>query len=178
MVSRWSIDERDGELLVLTEREGPAARVGHRLTLVMTRWRAEVQERHGVLHGLRMRIDLSGLQVREGHGGLKPLSFAERELARRQALRALRAKHHPSVDFETDRVSALEHGYDLDGRLRIAGETRPRQLRVHEVADGRVTCSAEVSQSAHGLTPVSFMMGALRVSDVVTVRFSARRPAP
>ena len=38
----WTLDAADGELTVRTAVAGRAARMGHRLTLAMTRWQATV----------------------------------------------------------------------------------------------------------------------------------------
>lgn len=174
MSDTWSLDPSDGELLVLTDREGRAASLGHRLSIEMTRWTAGVIEDAGAPVGATLVVDVSSLQVRSGEGGVKSLSAPEREVARRQALRALHAKDHPRIEYRSEDVRVLDDGYELDGRLTIRGVTRPCRVVVQRRGD-RLSCEATVRQSDHGVKPVSFLLGALRVSDEVTVRWTARR---
>ena len=174
MSDTWSLDRSDGEMFVLTDREGRAASLGHRLSIEATQWRADVTEQDGVPVSAALVVDVSSLQVRSGEGGVKSLSAAERAVARRQALRTLQAKSHPRIEFRATDVRVLEDGYELDGRLVIRGVTRPCRVVVQRRGD-QLTCEAVVRQSDHGVKPVSFMMGALKVSDEVTVRWSARR---
>ena len=174
MSDTWSLDQSDGELLVLTDREGRAASLGHRLTIELTQWRAEVVQEDGVPVSASLVVDVSSLQVRSGEGGVKSLSAAERAVARRQALRTLQAKSHPRIEFRATDVRRLDEGYELDGRLVIRGVTRPCRVVVHD-RDGRLTSESAVRQSDHGVKPVSFMLGALKVTDEVTVRWTARR---
>ena len=174
MSDTWSLDQRNGELFVHTDREGRAASLGHRLSIEVTQWRVEVTEDGGVPVSASLVVDVSSLQVRSGVGGVKSLSAAERAVARRQALRTLHARSHPTIEFRATDVRLLDEGYELDGRLVIRGVTRPCRVVVHRRGD-QLTCEAVVRQSDHGVKPVSFMMGALKVSDEVTVRWTARR---
>ena len=38
----WTLNQDDGELRILTGVAGPAAKMGHRLTIVMQSWQAAV----------------------------------------------------------------------------------------------------------------------------------------
>lgn len=174
MRDTWRLDHTDGELLVLTDREGRAASLGHRLRIELTRWQAEVTEADGVPVSASLTVDASSLQVRSGEGGVKSLSAAEREIARRQALRTLQARAHPRIEYHSSDVRTLDDGYELDGRLTIRGVTRPCRVVVRGRGN-RLVCEATVRHSDHGVKPVSFMLGALKVSDEVTVRWTARR---
>ncbi len=177
-MEHWSLDERDGELVVLTGREGRAARMGHRLSIEMTRWRAEVTEGDDGPVAASLVIEVAGLQVRSGEGGVLPMSSGEREVARRQALRTLGAKHHPLIEFVADQVETTSQGYDLVGELSIHGVSRPRRIQVQTSEEGGVTTlrsEETVRHSDHDVKPVTFMLGALRVSDAVSVSLTASR---
>ena len=189
-VDTWTLDERDGELLVRTDTEGPAARLGHRLTIAMTRWRAEVTEGDAGPTAVRLEVDVSSLQVRRGEGGLRRQSALERAMTRRRALRTLEASRHPTISYAADSVTRVRGGYDLDGELAIRGVRRP--LRVHVSTDDGVDdraddgvddrtdtrayrVQARVVQTDFGVQPVAFFAGALLVSDEVTIELTASR---
>jgi polyisoprenoid-binding protein YceI len=172
----WTLDERDGDLVVRTGVEGPAARLGHRLTIAMTRWRARVTETDGSPTAVRVEVDVGGLLVRHGQGGLKPLSAVERAMIRRSALKTLEATRHPTIVYVADSVGVTDGGYDLDGEVTIHGVTHQLPLRV-EVGplDVGHRTQASLRQSDFGVQPVSFVAGAMRVSDEVSIEVSATR---
>ncbi len=170
----WTLDERDGDLVVRTDVEGPAARLGHRVTIAMTRWRAEVTETDGSPTEVRLEVDVSSLQVRYGEGGLRRQSALERAMTRRSALKTLEARRHPTITYAAS-VTSVTGGYDLDGELTIHGVTRP--LSAHVAADDAVYGAvATVRQTDFGIRPVAFFAGRLLVADEVAVELTATRP--
>lgn len=177
-MTTWTLDERDGELVVTTDREGPAARLGHRVTLAWTRWRAVVSEDDGVPSSVMLTVHLGGLMVRSGEGGLAPLGPVERSMVRRSALKVLDARRHPTIEFRAASVTTVDGGHELSGALTISGTTRPYVVPVTTTptAEGtRHDVTAVVRQRDFGIEPVSFFLGALVVTDAVTVSWSATR---
>ncbi|BBY30291.1 YceI family protein [Mycolicibacterium sediminis] len=177
--SSWTFDPSVGELLVQTHAAGPAARLGHDLTIVMEDWVAELSwsdERPSVAD---VTVQVASLSVLRGDGGVKSLSGPEKALVRSNALKALDAKRHPTIGFRCDDVAATDDGYRLAGSLTIHGVTRPCEVavRVTDVGDRwHLTCESVVRQSDFGVTPYSLMFGSLKVADEVTVSFTATRP--
>ncbi len=178
-MTTWKLDERDGDLVVQTDVTGRAARLGHRLTLTWTRWRAEVVEHDGVPVTARLRVEADSLQVSRGDGGVVPLSPAEKPVVRRTALRTLGAAAHPVIEFSSDDVTESEGGYEIAGELTIRGTARPLAVTVSSapVAGGATQYDVRTTlrQSTFGVKPVSVMIGALRVADDVTVSWTATR---
>jgi polyisoprenoid-binding protein YceI len=175
---RWSLDQADGELLVRTGVGGPAARMGHRVTIAMQRWTATVLERDSQPTALDLVVDVASLRVLRGDGGLKPLSAPEKAAVRRSALRVLDARRYPRIEFHGDTVAAAPGGYDVAGTLTIHGVRLPRTLHVTVTETGRGTHysgQAAVRQTDFALTPYSLLLGSLTVGDEVTVTFSATR---
>ena len=174
--SARTIDPSMGELLVRTKSAGPAARLGHDLTIVMEEWIAEVSWVEDRPTALSVIVQSASLSVLRGEGGVKSLSGAEKALVRSNALRALDVKRHPTIAYRSDEIMATEDGYRLVGSLAIHGKTHPRaiDLRVTDLGDTwRMTCDSAVRQSEFGVKPYSLMMGSLRVADDVTVSFTA-----
>jgi len=69
-----------GRVVVKTTRAGLAARVGHDLTLELTRWSADVTVPADDLSAavVTAELDLGSLVVREGTGGARPLTDSDR----------------------------------------------------------------------------------------------------
>lgn len=173
----WELQHSDDELLIETGVEGPAAKMGHRLTLTLP-WQARVRWRSGQPVAAEMTADVSALQVVRGDGGLTGLSGPEKLLARSNAIKSLNAKRFRYIVFRTDSIERSQDGYRLIGTLDINGMTRERvvDLRVEDAGDRwQMTCRATVCHTEFGLKPYSLMMGAMKVADEVVVSFSAER---
>jgi polyisoprenoid-binding protein YceI len=69
-----------GRLLVKTTRTGLGAKAGHDLTIVVTRWRgrATVDTSDPASSSVVVEVEVDSLEVREGTGGVKPLTDADR----------------------------------------------------------------------------------------------------
>ncbi|AFM15637.1 hypothetical protein Mycch_0822 [Mycolicibacterium chubuense NBB4] len=172
----WTLDSSNGQLLVTTGVTGPAAKMGHRLTIEMTRWQASVQWNGGEPTSMELTTDVDSLEVLRGEGGVKGLSGPEKVLARSNAVNCLDAKRFPQIRFRADDIGKVDGGYRLSGTLEIHGTTRDRVVDLHTEDLGgtwRMSCEARVRQSEFGVKPYSMMMGAMKVVDEVTVSFTA-----
>jgi polyisoprenoid-binding protein YceI len=147
----------DASLEVHTYREGAAARVGHDLVLEVTRWEATVEDGR-----IELTADPRSLEVREGRGGVKPLSDGDR----REILKNIDAKvlRGQPIEFRSTRV---EDGL-VEGELTMGGATRPISARLGPDRRGIVT----LRQSDWGIKPYRGLMGALKVRDEVEVVIS------
>ncbi len=175
---RWSIEGSDGELLIHTGVAGPAAAMGHRLTIAMRRWRATTQWDGGEPVDARLTVDVGSLDVVRGEGGVTPLSGPEKVLVRRNALGSLDARKYTRILFVTNAIEKTDDGYRLSGALTIHGKTRPQivDLSIDDQGDSwRLSSETAIRQSDFGVKPYSQMLGALKVSDDVTVSFAATR---
>lgn len=177
----WHFTQSDGELLLHTDVTGRAKRFGHRLTISMTTWQAAVAWRGTAPASVIATIEISGLEVVSGAGGMKALSGPEKALARSNALASLDAEQFPVITFECPAPSRTETGYDLPGALTIHGVTRPHQVEmsVTEQQDQWLLAfESRLRQSDFGVKPFSLMMGSLAVADQVGVAFTAIRARP
>jgi polyisoprenoid-binding protein YceI len=170
-------------LTVHTGRAGMASKAGHDLVLVASRWSGSLtldpddpsQSR------LVLNVDPTGLEVREGTGGVKPLSDADRaEIKGNLAKKVLRTDRHAEIGFVSTTIAPGPDGsYAVDGDLTLAGTTRPVrfQLDVEPGSPGTtLRASATIDQTDFGIKPYSALMGALKVADHVEIRAEARVP--
>jgi polyisoprenoid-binding protein YceI len=175
------IGPADGSLTVRTGVAGSAARMGHRLIIVVDDWSATVTLARGSPRSVRLVADLTSLRVESGSGGIKPLSDGDREAIRANALGALHADQHPRVTFESSSIRAQGAGLAVEGALTVAGNPRSLAATVElDRADGQVTahCSVGLVQSEFGVTPYSAMLGQLRVADEVRVELDITVTTP
>jgi hypothetical protein len=160
-------------VLIKTGRVGMAARMGHDLTLEVTRWSAEVIVPDAAGGGLaaatvRAELDLGSLAVREGSGGAKPLTDRDRgeiEKSIRQILGAATAS------FASVRVIPEPGGGAIEGSLTLNGRSQPARLQVLSPAPGKYRGRVTVRQTDFGITPYSGFFGALKLRDEVTAEF-------
>lgn len=174
----WSLGPADGQLRVRTGVVGPAAKMGHRLTLELQSWQAIVRWRGTKPVAAELSVTVDSLRVLKGEGGVTPLTGPEKAVARSNALKTLDAKKHPTIGFTAERIDKTAEGYLLTGSLQIRGTARPQQVALHVEDRGEVwamSVSAPVVQSDFGVKPYSLMLGSLRVADEVTVEFEATR---
>ncbi|MGY4709380.1 YceI family protein [Mycolicibacterium sp. CBM1] len=175
----WTLTAAEGELQILTGVAGPAAKMGHRLTIAMASWRADVRWSGRQPESAELVVDVDSLQVIKGEGGVTPLSGPEKSVVRANALKALDVKKYPQIRFATETIATSTAGYRLDGAVEIHGTSRPCDVDLAvEDAGGIWTMSAEVSlvQTDFGVKPYSLLMGTMKVADEVTLRFTARHP--
>jgi polyisoprenoid-binding protein YceI len=160
-----------GRIILHTTRQGVAATAGHDLTIEVTRWSGELTVDDDLTpSGLSVRVDMQSLAVREGTGGVKPLSDKDcREIAV-TARKVLAADRHPEASLTATEFKPDGNGGGLiAGTLTLAGKPAPLSLQVRETGPGRYHATGEVVHSAYGITPYRGFFGALKVSDAVSV---------
>ncbi|WP_428339224.1 YceI family protein [Mycobacterium sp.] len=176
--AEWSLDGSDGELLIRTGVAGPAAVMGHRLTLAMRQWRATARWDGGVPVGAELIVEVGSLKVVGGEGGVTPLSGPEKILVRGNASRSLDAERYPRITFEANAIDKTDDGYRLTGTLTIHATSREQVVDVRTDDQGTnwwLSSETALRQSDFGIKPYSQLLGALRVADDVVVSFTAKR---
>ena len=169
----YIIGPQAGRLLVKTSRTGLGAKAGHDLTIEVTRWRGKVAVDATDLAAcsVTLEAEVDSFEVREGTGGVKPLTDADRaDIRNTLRTKVLDSARYPSIVFESGRVSGTPEAFRIDGELTIVGVT---QLITVEggVRGDRVQGSAVVAQTRWGIKPYSAFLGALRLQDEVEVQF-------
>jgi polyisoprenoid-binding protein YceI len=164
-----------GKLQVKTTRTGLGARAGHDLTIEITRWRAEVivDSAHPSASSVSAEVDADSFEVREGSGGLKPLTDSDRaQIKTTIQQKVLHTDRHPAITFQSRQVEGTAESFTVEGDLTITGVTQPATVR-GRLADGRVQGSATIVQTRWGIRPYTGFFGALKLSDEVTIEVDA-----
>ncbi len=161
-----------GRLLVKTGRTGLGSRAGHDLTLEVTRWEgsATVDTTEPAHCSVTVDAEAGSLEVREGTGGVKPLSDSDRAEIERALREKLDTGENPTVTFRSTGVKGSAESFTVDGDLTVAGATRQVTIR-GGMTGGRARGETTVTQSRWGIKPYTAFFGALKLADDVTVEF-------
>jgi polyisoprenoid-binding protein YceI len=170
--SAYRLGPESGRLLVKTTRTGLGAKAGHDLTIEVTRWHghATVDTAVPANSSVTVEVAVDSLEIREGTGGVKPLTDADRAEIHKTLKEILHTAQHPTITFRSRRVDGSAGSFTLNGELTIMGVTRPVMVQ-GRVTDGRVVGGATVVQSRWGIRPYSAFFGALKLSDEVKLDF-------
>ncbi|WP_433180570.1 YceI family protein [Actinoallomurus sp. CA-150999] len=175
----YTLGPQTGRLLLRTSRSGVGRKVGHDLTIEVTRWSGEavVDPADPASLSVTVSAEVDSLKVREGTGGVKPLTDSDRaEIEKTAREKILRAAQHPEITFRSTGAEGAPEAFTLTGELTIMGRTHPIAVR-GAVADDRVHGGAAVVQTQWGIKPYSALLGALKLADEVDVEFDLTLPA-
>ena len=165
---RYSLE---GDITLRTSRVGLAAQAGHDLTIELGRWSGELVIGADLAPaGLTARAELGSLVVLAGTGGIKPLTDRDRKEILATARKVLSADRFPEASFTAGSFSPAAGGGTIDGTLTLAGHSGPLRLVVREAGPDRYVATTTVRQTSFGIKPYSGFLGALKVSDDVTVQ--------
>ncbi len=159
-----------GRIVLHTFRDGLAAQAGHDLTIEVGRWSGVLSLNDDLSPAsLDARLDLNSLIVREGTGGLKPLTDRDKREIAVTARKTLAVDRHPEATFTATGFKPDASGGQITGTLTVAGTARPLQLQVSRTGPDQYHATGTVVQSQHGIKPYSGFLGALKVRDAVNV---------
>jgi polyisoprenoid-binding protein YceI len=185
LAGRHHLDTDRGRILLTTARDGLAAQAGHDLTIEPVTWSGDLEVGADCAPvSLEVRIDMSSLVVREGRGGLKPLSDRDRREIAVTARKVLSVQRHPDATFTAtafepagpDSAGHSSAGGVIAGTLTLAGRSRPLRLAVRPNGRGGYVATASVTQSDYGIKPYAGFLGALKVKDAVGIQVEVSLP--
>ena len=164
-----------GRIILRTFRDGLAATAGHDLTIEATRWSGVLDVKDDLSPAsLEVRVDMNALVVRDGTGGIKPLSDRDRREIAVTARKVLAADRNPEAVFTAGKFApGAGGGGEISGTFTLRGAARPVTLRVSETGPGHYHAEGTVVQSDYGIKPYTAFLGALRVRDAVDIVIDA-----
>ena len=168
---RYRFGSDHDRLVLQTARDGLVAQAGHDLTIEAARWSGELTVGDDLAPvALEVRVDMGALIVREGTGGLKPLTDRDRRDIGATARKTLGTDRNPeSVFTATGFEPGAGGGGTVSGTLALGGVTRPIKLKVSQNGEDRYQATGSVLQSDYGIKPYSGFLGALKVRDAVSI---------
>jgi polyisoprenoid-binding protein YceI len=167
---RHQLGAANGRITLRTSRDGLVAQAGHDLTIDASRWSGELVVGADLVPvSLEVKVDLTALVVRDGTGGIKPLSDRDRREIAVTTRKVLGADRFPEATFTAQGFEASGDGGTISGTLEVAGRAQPQRLQVSQLAPGHYRATATVRQTDFGIKPYSAFLGTLKVSDAVGV---------
>lgn len=170
---RYTLGPENGTLRVRTGKHGAAAKAGHNLVIEVGAWSATVQIGAGPGQTeLELTADSRSLRVLDGTGGMHGLTdHDKRSIAKTISDEVLKGT---KIAFRSTTIQAGEAGsMKVSGDLDLSGATRPLAFDLAVGEDGRITASAQVTQSNWGMKPYTTLFGTLKVNDEVEVAIDA-----
>jgi len=169
-----------GRITLRTFRDGLVAQAGHDLTIEVARWSADLVVSPDLAPAsLKVIVDLGSLVVRDGTGGLKPLTDRDKREIAVTARNVLKADRFPQAEFNATAFKPRSDTSDgqpgpdgagtVRGTLTLAGQTGPVELNVQPVGSGRYQATTTIRQTDFGIKPYSAFLGSLKVRDTVDV---------
>ncbi|MFJ9480068.1 YceI family protein [Streptomyces mirabilis] len=169
-------------LLIKTGRAGLGRRAGHDLTIEAVRWSGEAVLVIGEpdRSSVSVTVETGSLTVRDGTGGLKALTDADRaEIKRTLEDKALlHTAEHPTITFRSTHVTGTPQSFEITGDLTIKGRTHPVTVYGKGNGDRLLRGWATITQSTWGIKAYTAFLGALRLADEVRVEFEVTRLEP
>ena len=160
----------NASLRIRTGRTGGAAKAGHDLLIEVESWQATLDRE--AQPALTLTADPKSLRVLEGTGGMKSLTDKDKAEIKKTIDKEV-LKGTP-IEFRSSEVTEAAGGLRVRGELTLNGKGAPVEFDLATGDDGRVTGSATVTQSAHGMKPYSTLFGALKVADDVRIEIETR----
>jgi polyisoprenoid-binding protein YceI len=158
----------NGRITLRTFRDGLVAQAGHDLTIDAVRWSGELVVADDLSPAsLEVKVDLGALVVRDGTGGIKPLSDRDKREIAVTARKTLSADRYPEARFTASGFESSGGGGTITGTLVLAGQSRPQRLQVSQTAPGVYHASTTIRQTDFGIKPYSAFLGTLKVADAV-----------
>jgi len=173
----FQLGPENGTIIARVYREGAGAKVGHDLILEALRWSATVATQEGPSQ-VDATVDAGSLVVREGTGGVKPLTDKDRkDIQARMKDQVLHVDQYPEIKFHSTEIGGEGGQLDVRGDLSLAGSTQPVAFPVTvERSNGsvRLRGTATIKQTLWGIKLYRAFLGALKVKDDVEVEFDVR----
>jgi polyisoprenoid-binding protein YceI len=169
---RHQLGTDKGRITLRTFRDGLAAQAGHDLTIDAVRWSGDLAVADDLSpSSLQVKIDLGALVVRDGTGGIKPLSDRDKREIGVTARKVLSADRYPEATFSSTSFDPAADGTGgmITGTLTLAGQSRPVRLTVTQPTADHYRATTTVRQSDFGVRPYSAFLGSLKVADAVDI---------
>lgn len=168
----------DASLLITTGRTGPMAKMGHDLSIRVDAWSAQLELADDpAASSLTVDVDSTSLRVLGAADDPDALGDGDKSKIA-QTINEHIFKGRP-ISFRSNRVEA--HGEDTTlsvfGQLDLLGTPGPIAFTLTIDANGHLSASATVVQTAFDLKPHSAMKGALRLTDEVKLQVDGQLPA-
>ncbi len=171
----YEFGPHNGKMVVKVFREGMAKKAGHDLIIDVNSWKATATIAENPAEStFTATADVGSFTVREGVGGVKPLSEGDKNDIKKNTTQKILTS--PEISFTSTSVQPNGDAATITGDMRIMGKTAPATIKLSQEG-GKAKGNFSVVQSNWGIKPFQAMMGALKVRDQVDIELEADLPS-
>lgn len=170
----YEFGPQNGQMVVRIFREGMAKKAGHDLIIDVKNWKATATiAENPAQSSFTGTADVGSFSVREGVGGVKPLSEGDKADIKKNITQKILTS--PEISFTSTSVQPTGDSASVTGDMRIMGKTNPATIKLAKQGN-KVKGNFSIVQSQWGIKPFQAMMGALKVRDQVDIELEADLP--
>jgi len=171
----YEFGPQNGKMVVRVFREGMAKKAGHDLIIDVNSWNATVTVAENPAESIfSATADAGSMTVREGVGGVKPLSEGDKADIKKNITQKILTK--PEISFKSTSVQPNGDAATVTGDMTIMGRSNPATVKLAQEGS-KIKGNLSVVQSKWGIKPFQAMMGALKVKDQVDIELEADLPS-
>jgi polyisoprenoid-binding protein YceI len=171
----YEFGPQNGQMVVKIYREGMAKKAGHDLIIDVKSWKATATiSENPAESNFTATADAGSFSVREGVGGVKPLSEGDKADIKKNITQKILTS--PEISFTSTSVQPNGDAATITGDMRIMGKTAPATVKLAQQG-GKVKGNMTIAQTNWGIKPFQAMMGALKVKDQVDIEIEADLPS-
>ncbi len=152
-----------------------AKKAGHDLVIDVGSWKATANIAENPAEStFSATADVGSMTVREGVGGVKPLSEGDKADIKKNITQKIVTQ--PEISFTSTAVESNGDAATVTGDMTIMGRSNPTTVKLAQEGN-KVKGSLSIVQSKWGIKPFQAMMGALKVRDQVDIELEADLPS-
>lgn len=171
----YEFGPQNGQMVVKIYREGMAKKAGHDLIIDVKSWKATANiAENPAESSFTGTADAGSFTVREGVGGVKPLSEGDKADIKKNITQKILTT--PEISFTSTDVQQSGDNATVTGDMKMMGKTAPATIKLSQQG-GKVKGTMTVAQTGWGIKPFQAMMGALKVKDQVEIELEADLPS-
>lgn len=168
-----SFDAKSADCRVFTFKEGLLSAVAHDLELRVNDFMVELADDRS---SVTADFDMRSIRVVDAivDGRHSPGTLSAKDKAKIESnitSEVIDAKRHPEARFESTEIRPLDSGWEIRGRLELAGRKREITVPVYREA-GEAIGEVTLHQPDWGIKPYSAMFGTLKIRPEIKIRIS------
>ena len=170
-------DASTAECRVFTFKEGLLSAVAHDLELRVESFEIDLRDDYSEVSGA---FDARSIRVVDPivDGRRSPGTLSAKDKAKIESNilgEVIPKGRDTEVRFESSAIHAIDSGWEIKGRLTLAGRSREITIPVYR-ADGKAIGEVSLHQPDFGIKPYSAMLGTLKIQADVKVRIEVPLP--
>ena len=172
-------DATNAEARVFTYKEGLLSAIAHDLELRITTFTLEVADDFSSVTGT---FDIRSLRVVDAviDGRRSPGTLSAKDKAKIESnivSEVIPQKRGHEVTFTSSAIQKVDGGWEIRGRLELAGRARDITVPVWRDDGDTVVGEVTLHQPDYGIKPYSAMLGTLKIQPDVKVHVEVSLPA-